>query len=252
MAVDWESFTENTLETAEVRLLGLADLPSVLALQKLMVHEVRKQSRVSAAVLISEHPPAITAGRDGTLMDLPSDQRELESRSLEVHRVARDGGTFFHQKGQLAIYVVISLTERDFSAEEHRWRLQEALIEVCRESQVRAYRDETDKNTIRGRLGLISETGIGIEDGVTSFGALLNVSTRTDEANCFGRGLHGTRMSSLNAERVRPSLMPQVRASLIHHICNQIGYPEYHIHTGHPFLTSTRRPKSVRSLTEDM
>ena len=41
MTIDWNAFTNRTLTTAEVRLLGAVDLPSVLALQKLMLHEVR-------------------------------------------------------------------------------------------------------------------------------------------------------------------------------------------------------------------
>ena len=109
MAVDWESFTEKTLEVAEVRLLGHVDMLSLLALQKLVAHEVRQQSRISAAVMSCEHPPAITVGRDGNLLDLPADEREIASRSLKIHRVPRRGGTFLHQPGQLAIYVVISL-----------------------------------------------------------------------------------------------------------------------------------------------
>ncbi|HIE96296.1 MAG TPA: hypothetical protein EYQ63_04640, partial [Fuerstia sp.] len=77
MTVNWESFTNNTIEAAEVRLLGLVDVASVLALQKLIVHEVKRQSQLSAAVLICEHPPTITVGCEGSLLDLPVDQREL-------------------------------------------------------------------------------------------------------------------------------------------------------------------------------
>ena len=109
MSVDWESFTDKTAETAEVRLLGLADLTSVLALQKLMVHEVRQQSRLCAAVLICEHPPAITQGLGSNLLDLPADPRELEAKLISVQRVSRYGGTLLHQPGQLAIYVIVSL-----------------------------------------------------------------------------------------------------------------------------------------------
>ena len=236
MTVDWESFTDSTLEAAEVRLLGTVELPSVLALQKLMVHEVRQQSQVSAAVMICEHPPAITAGRDATLLELPTDAREIESRSLEIHRVPRNGGTFFHQEGQLAVYVVMSLAERGFSEAEYVGRLQAGLIAACQESQVLANADEQDLCVINGRHGMICQIGVRIENGVSSFGAVLNVSNRIDEARYFGRGLNGTRISSMNAERARPTIMPQVRSSLIKHICEQIGYPEYHIHTGHPFL----------------
>ena len=77
MAIDWDAFTNHTLTTAEVRLLGAVDLPSVLALQKLMVHEVRRQSRTNAAILICEHPPTVSVGSGATLLELPESSREL-------------------------------------------------------------------------------------------------------------------------------------------------------------------------------
>ncbi len=240
MTVNWESFTDKTAETAEVRLLGLADLPSILALQKLMVHEVRQQSRLCAAVLICEHPPLITQGQGSSLLDLPADPRELEAKLLRVQRVHRDGGTLLHQPGQLAIYVIVSLDERDFGEQEFRGRLQDAIILSCRESQVNARREPSDHTAVYGRQGVICEIATGLDQGVTAFGAFLNVSCRLDEASQYGRGLRGERISSLNAERVRPTIMSQLRASLITHICEKIGYPEYHIHTGHPFLSRQR------------
>lgn len=244
MTVDWESFTEKTAETAEVRLLGLADLPSVLALQKLMVHEVRQQNRTCAAVLICEHAPALTTGRGSSLLDLPTDPRELEAKLLKVHRVNRDGGTILHQPGQLAVYTVVNLNECGFGENEFRWRLQDAMIQTCRDCQVQANRRADDDVAVYGRHGLVCEIGSGVEDGITTFGAFLNVSCRIDEAVQYGRGLRGNRISSLNLERVRPTIMSQVRASVIKHTCEQMGYPEYHIHTGHPFLTRTRQSDS--------
>ena len=236
MSADWESFTEQTVEAAEVRLLGFVDAPAVLALQKLMQHEVRQQSRVSAGILICEHPPILSAGRDSNLLELPADQRELESRSLRVHRVSREGGTILHQPGQLAIYVIVSLSECGFGENEFRWRLQDAIIRTCDDSQVKVERRTDDPHGLYGRHGLLCETCFEVERGVTGFGAFLNISARLDEARQFGRGLLGERVSSLNAERVRPSLMAQVRSALIENLCEQMGYPEYHIHTGHPFL----------------
>ena len=246
VTVDWEAFTDNTVESAEVRLLGMVDTASVLALQKLMVHEVRQQNRVCAAVLICEHPPSITIGENASLLDLPADQRALESRCLKTYRVNRTGGTFFHQPGQLAIYVVVSLDECGFDENELRRRLQNAIIETCQDSQVAAHRQEDDPHGVWGRHGLICEIGIGVDKGVTSFGAFLNVGGRIDEAKQFGRGLKGDRLSSLNAERVRPSIMPQVRSALIQALCEQIGYPEYHVHTGHPFLARSRHNVKIQ------
>ncbi len=245
MTVDWESFTDKTLEVAEVRLLGLVDAPSVLALQKLMAHEVRQQAQVSASILICEHPPTLTVGTEGNLLDLPADPRELESRSLQVHRVARDGGTYLHVPGQLAAYVVVSLDECVFGENEFRWRLQDAVIQTCKDSQVIAHRREGDSGAVWGRHGLVSEIGISLDRGVTGFGVYLNVSGPLEDLRQFGRGLKGDRISSLSAERVRPSIMPQVRSSLIQHLCEQVGYPEYHIHTGHPFLKRVQRAGGI-------
>lgn len=244
MTVDWESFTDRTVETAEVRLLGVADVPSVLALQKLLVHEVRQQNRMCAAVLICEHPPAITAGQDSSVLDLPVDHRELESRLLKVHRVPRDGGTILHQPGQLAIYAVVSLTESGLTLQEFRSRLREALVRSCEDAQVRVAPQANDPTGLWGRQGLICQLGIGVNQGVTCFGAWLNVSCRIDEASLYGRGLRGARISSLNTERVRPTLMGQIRSSVIAHVCQQLGFPEYHIHTGHPFLKRIRHSRS--------
>jgi len=240
MSVNWEEFRNRTPTTAEVRILGRVDVLSVLALQKLMVHEVRQQGRVNAAVLICEHPPTITMGTDSSLLELPIDRRELESRLLDTHRVKRDGHTILHQPGQLAAYVVVALEECGLNESQYRWGVQQAVICTCEDSNVRAHRTD-DRHGVFARHGLVCEIGIQVDRGVTSFGAFLNVSCRLDEARSLGRGLLDQKISSLNAERVRPSLMTQVRGSLIRNLCEQVGYPEYHIHTGHPFLKRTRQ-----------
>lgn len=241
MTIDWEAFTNKTQTTAEVRLLGLVDVPSVIALQKLMVHEVRQQSRVNAAILICEHPPTVTQGTQGNLLELPTESRELESRLIAVHKVKRDGHAILHQPGQLVAYVVVSLPECSFSETEYRECLLNSVVQTCIDQQVSARRRAGDLTVVDGRHGIIAEVGIRVDDdGITSFGVCLHVSNRLDEQREIGRGMLGERISSLNAERLRPTQMPQVRSSFIRHLCEQLGYPDYHIHTGHPFLKRTR------------
>ena len=133
MAIDWDAFTNHTLTTAEVRLLGAVDLPSVLALQKLIVHEVRCQSRTNAAILICEHPPTVSVGSGATLLELPESSRELESRLIAVHKLRRDGHAILHQPGQLAAYVVVALPECSMDEAEFRTSLQQAVIEKIRD-----------------------------------------------------------------------------------------------------------------------
>jgi len=240
MQIDWDDFSDRTPTSAEVRLLGTVDLPSVLALQKLMVHEVGLQSRTNAAILLCEHPPVVTVGLGASMLELPTDPRDLESRLIKVHRVRRDGFAILHQPGQLAAYVVVSLVECGFGAEKFREILQQAVVFACKDVQVAARIEPSEPGAVYGRHGVIAEIGLHIENGITSFGLFLNVTCRLDEARTVGRGLLGQRISSLNAERVRPTPMGQIRSSLAAHLCELLGYPDYHLHTGHPFLKRTR------------
>ena len=247
MAIDWDAFTNRTITTAEVRLLGLVDLPSLVAIQKLTMHEVRLQSRTNAAVLIYEHPPVVTVGSQGNLLELPTDRRELQARLIDVHKVRRNGHAILHQPGQLIASVIVSLPECSMDEHEFHQHLRDAVIKTCAEQQVTARERAGDSTVIDGRHGIVAEIATGLDDGITSFGVCLNVSCRLDEELAVGRAALGERISSLDAERVRPTPMPRVRASLIQHLCEGLGYPEYHIHTGHPFLKRTRVPVHDKS-----
>ena len=49
-------------------------------------------------------------------------------------------------------------------------------------------------------------------------------------------------MGSLFAERRQAVSIPKVRATLIPHLAASFGTERYHLVTGHPLLTPTRRP----------
>jgi lipoyl(octanoyl) transferase len=162
MTIDWDSFTNNTLTTAEVRLLGSVDVPSVLALQKLMVYEVRRQCRTNAAILICEHPPTVTVGSGASLLELPAAPRELESRLVTVHKVRRDGHAILHQPGQLAAYVVVSLPECSMNESEFRTCLQQSVVAtVARFRSSHPYHRQT-------QLPSREDTGLWLSSGFMS------------------------------------------------------------------------------------
>ncbi|MFN8709310.1 MAG: lipoyl protein ligase domain-containing protein [Planctomyces sp.] len=240
MAVDWKIFIERRAAAAEVRLLGIVDHASLMAIQELFVHETRQRKRLSPAVLVYEHPPTISVGIHGNLLELPSDPRELESKLISVHRVQRSGRTIMHQPGQLIVSVVASLEMMGLSKTEFHSRLQEAVLLGCSEFQVVTRRSSEDPDIIEGRHGIVAEIATSTDEEITGFGIFLNVSCRLDEQRLIGRGLLGCRISSLNAERVRPTQMSGVRTALIRTVCEGIGFPEYHIYTGHPLLKRTR------------
>ena len=51
----------------------------------------------------------------------------------------------------------------------------------------------------------------------------------------------GSRITSLAAQRLKPTSMHSVRESIVRHLAAQFGYEHSHTYTGHPLLKRERR-----------
>src|SRR2546426_281708 len=84
----------------QVYLLGTVDLEAVLRLQRRLHFEISGQ-RDQAILLLCEHPPVITVGRQGSRAHIFCGPEELRSRRWNVRWVNRGGGCLLHAPGQL-------------------------------------------------------------------------------------------------------------------------------------------------------
>ena len=78
-----------------------------------------------ATILLCEHPPLITVGRQGSWGDIRLTADQLRRHRLRVQWVSRGGGTILHGPGQLAIYPVVPLDWFGWSEQELERRLLE-------------------------------------------------------------------------------------------------------------------------------
>ena len=92
----------------QVYLLGSIDFESALALQRRLIYQVAGE-RSGAALVLCEHPPLITVGRQGSRSHILCDSEELRARRWKVRWVNRGGGCLLHQPGQLAVYPILPL-----------------------------------------------------------------------------------------------------------------------------------------------
>lgn len=222
----------------EVYLLGLVDFDAALALQERLVLDIAQQDDGRGALLICEHPPLITIGREGSRADLCCDPAELASREIEVRWLSRGGGALIHLPGQLAAYPLLPLARRGWGLFNYRERLELALLDVCRETRVRAWR-EPDKAGIRCRGGMVAHLGAAVRWGISSHGLFVNVTPQMDALRMVRTG--DRRSTSLSTELGLPVQMPAVRESLIRSLAERLDYERYHLYTGHPLLRRTRR-----------
>lgn len=224
----------------EVYLLGVVDFESSLVLQERLVYEISGRDDTQGTLLICEHPPIVTVGREGSRAHLPHDPKELERREIDVCWLNRGGGCLVHAPGQLAVYPIVPLERLGIGLCDYRDRLEQAVIDFCREIRVPATRRD-DAPGLWCRSGQFATVGASVRNGIAYHGLFVNVSPPMDLMRLVKTTPRGERTTSLSAQRVRPTPMHRVRTGLIRHLSRVLGYEKTHTYTSHPLLTRTRR-----------
>lgn len=224
----------------EVFLLGMVDFNAALELQEQLVHQVAGQNHHGGMLLLCEHPPVLTVGREGSSSHIRCEPGELTARQLQVHWLNRGGGCLVHTPGQLAIYPILPLDRLGWGLANFRWVLEATLMDVCRELRVPAYR-RADLPGVWSRNGQVGHLGTAVKSWVSWQGMFLNVSPALDWQRLVESSPADPRVTSLSAELVRPVAMHSVRESVIRNLAARAGYDRYHLYTRHPLLRRTRK-----------
>jgi lipoyl(octanoyl) transferase len=221
--------------TLRAYLLGAVDFEAALLLQRRLAFEIAGD-RTGAAVVLCEHPPLITVGRQGSHAHLLLGADELRARHWAVRWVNRGGGCMLHLPGQLAVYPVLALDQLGLGVQGYLDRLQQVLLDVAADSGARAeLRPGRPGVWARGRL--LAGVGVAVRDWVAYYGAYLNVCpvlAPFRHVRCAGPG-EGP-MTSLERERhgpVRPAL---VRQRLVERLAERFGFGRAHVFSNHPSL----------------
>jgi lipoate-protein ligase B len=234
-ATIWSFAGEASLE---VHLLGLVDFDACLHLQERLAMEIAGRNDGRGGLLVCEHPPLITVGREGSRSHIHCPAEELTARQMEVRWLNRGGGCFVHVPGQLALYPILPLDRRGLSLAGFRERLELAVIDLCAELRVEATRDPTVSG-VWTRGGQLAHVGVAVRSWISSQGLFVNVNPRMDALRLIRSGTG--RITSLAAERRVPTAMSTVREGMIRRLAARLDYERYHLYTGHPLLRRTRR-----------
>lgn len=236
---DWER-AERSSNALEVFLLGRVDIESALRLQTRLLNQVAERQDTHGIVFVCEHPPAISIGREGSFADVLVEREELIARQMEIRWLSRGGGAFAHVPGQVAVYSLVPLMRLKLGLIEYRQLLERTLIATAADLEVEAEPGTTAPGAAC-RCGQFGFIGAGVRDGVTHGGMYVNVSVPPEALDLVRWTSGDQRATSLSAQRGRPTGIATVRASLVRHLAESLGYESYHLYTGHPLLRRSTR-----------
>ena len=165
--------------------LGTIDYATGLQLQQQLV-ALRKEGKIGDVVLLLEHSPVITLGRNAKASNVVASRELLAQRGVEVFECDRGGDVTFHGAGQIVGYPIFDLRahatpegkRKTLGVIEFVRRLEEVLIRTCVDFAIPTKR-------VPGLTGVWTEPpesklaaiGVHISRFVTSHGFALNVNT---------------------------------------------------------------------------
>ena len=166
------------LQDGWIANLGQAKYLEVLDLQRRLV-ELRQGNLGFDTLLLVEHEPVITLGRRGKRTNILSTSAELASEGIQIHPVERGGDVTYHGPGQLVVYPIVDLSQRDLSIRRYVDLLEETIIQVLADFGIQAGRNPQQRGVWVSHLK-VAALGVAIRRWVSFHGIALNVSPDMD------------------------------------------------------------------------
>ena len=227
-------------DALEVYLLGRVDFEAAQLIQERIVDETARRTDRHGTLLICEHPPVVTIGRDGSWNDLLVEAEDFTARTMDVRRVPRGGQTIVHVPGQLAVYPLLPLDRHQLGVSDYVTRLQRVILQVAAERKVTA-EPVSDVPGAACRCGQFGWIAGSIRSGVSLNGFFLNVTPRLDLMRLVRSTPRGRSIASLSMQLMQPVPMSKVRESIVRHVAEQFGYEDLHLYSRHPLLERTTK-----------
>jgi lipoate-protein ligase B len=164
-------------KVCRVYRLGLVEYGDAFRLQKTLCQR-RLDGEIPDVLLLVEHPATITIGKSGKLENILATREELDRRGVSVYFTDRGGDVTYHGPGQLVVYPIVDLRQRERDVHAYVRDLEECVIRTLRRFGIEGGRNSHAGVWVGGRQ--IAAIGIAIRRWITMHGISVNVMPRLD------------------------------------------------------------------------
>jgi lipoyl(octanoyl) transferase len=232
--------------TLQVYLLGQVDYDEMLQCQRRLVFEV-SGDRSRGVLLLCEHPPLISVGREGSREHIRYEPAELDALEWPVRWVNRGGGCLLHLPGQLAIYSILALDRLKLDLQGYLDRLHAAILDALTSLSVPACQ-RPDRTGLWVKDRLIAQIGVAVRDWVSYFGAAINIHPDLEPyRRVLPAGRGEPAMTSLARELREPVREAAVRQRLVEAVERHFGFRRTSLFHHHPALTRPAPTDAIAS-----
>jgi lipoyl(octanoyl) transferase len=215
-------------------LLGTLGHDDYLALQRRLVYDITGDRDLGALVLC-DHTPGVTIGREGSRLHIRPGLEELHARRWRVRWVSRGGGAMLHLPGQVACYPILALDTLALTPAAYLVELQSLLVDLLGEYDISATPDP-DRPGVRVGNRRIAHVGVAVRSWVACFGLILNVDPDLEpfrDVCCDGDPFPMTSVQRETPARVR---VAGVRQRLVELVAERFGFDRVSLFHTHPGL----------------
>ena len=169
-----DTLAPSTTRPLVIRRLGLVPYVEAWELQKRMLAD-RIAGEAPDTLLLLEHPPVYTLGRNSLAEHILVSDQELACRGASVERIERGGEVTYHGPGQLVAYPIIKLDGAERSVAGMVDNLEQAIIDTLGDYGIPGER-LPDQRGVWTRGCKIASVGLSVKRWVVMHGMALNVA----------------------------------------------------------------------------
>lgn len=162
-------------EASLLILEGLTPYGEAHAMQLERVNR-RKLGAIGDTLILLEHPPVVTLGRNADAAGVLAGDEELARQRIRVHRIERGGQATYHGPGQIVGYPIFDLHGLRIGVAEYVRRLEQVMIDAAAALGIEAGRREgiTGVFVDGAAGGKIGAVGVRVTRGITYHGFAFN------------------------------------------------------------------------------